>query len=160
MKLIYTRPDDNGVSIVTAASKEHLERVLGPLSDKQYLAEIYKSIPDTALKIREISDTDIPADREFRDAWCDVTDLFSIDIDNKKVKEIELGRMRVKRNAALDLLDKVAVQVLEDGADLAPVRIKKQALRDATEPLKALNVSGINDEAEMKQIKALAVLPE
>lgn len=160
MKLIYTRPDDSGVSIVTAAPKEHLERVLGPLSDKQYLAEVYKSIPDTALKIREITDTDIPADREFRDAWCDVTDQSSIDIDNQKIKEIALARLRVERNAALELLDKVAVQVLEDGADLEPVRIKKRALRDATEPLKALNVSGVNDETVIKQIKALAILPE
>ncbi len=160
MKLIYTRAEDNGLSIVTAAPKEHLEKVLGPLTDLQYLLEVYKSIPQNAIKVREVSDADIPTDREFRDAWCDTTDLPSIDIDNQKAKNIALERMRKKRNDALDLLDKTAIQALEDGVDITAIKIRKQALRDATEPLKALEVSGVNDPELITQIKLLSVLPK
>lgn len=160
MKLIYTRAEDNGLSIVTAAPKENLEKVLGPLTDLQYLVEVYNSIPSTAIKVREISGDDIPTDREFRDAWCDITDLPSIDIDNQKAKNIALERMRKQRNDALDLLDKTAIQALENGVGIEAIKIRKQALRDATEPLKALEVSGVNDPELINQIKLLSVLPK
>ncbi len=161
MKLMYTRPEDNGVSIVIAAPKEAIERILGPLTQEQYEQHIIEtSIPVNALKVKVITDSDLPPNREFRDAWEDITDDNKVNINLQKAKNIALERMRKQRNDALDLLDKTAIQALENGVGIEAIKIRKQALRDATEPLKALEVSGVNDPELINQIKLLSVLPK
>ena len=97
MKFVYTRPEDGGVSVVVPAPKADLEWVLGPLTDDEYRAHVLeRSIPPDALNVREISDDDLP-DREFRNAWCDVTPESSIDIHSEKAKELALDKLRLKR---------------------------------------------------------------
>ena len=159
MKVMYTRPEDLGVSIVTAAPKADIEKVLGPLTQEQYEAHVMeRSVPADAINPRRITDDAIPANREFRNAWVDVTAAAKVDIDLVKAKEVKLLELRAKRNAELEKLDREFLVALEVGDALGSIRARKQALRDATEHLKALVVSGIDDELVLDQIRALSTL--
>jgi len=159
MKIMYTRPEDNGLSIVIAAPKEAIEKVLGPLTQEQYEAHVMeRSIPADAINPRRITDDAIPANREFRNAWADITPEPVVDIDLVKAKDLKLMELRDKRNIELEKLDKEFMIALEQGRDLNVIKDKKQLLRDVTGPLKNLPVSGINDEEILDQIRALATL--
>lgn len=158
MRFMYTRPD-GGVSIITAAPKEDLERVLGALSDDEYVNHVLaRSVPDDASKLRTVGEEDIPDDQEFRDAWVDETEATSIDISLAKAKEIALANLRTERNKKLDESDKLITRAVENGDDLAEIKAERQALRDATEPLKQLEAVGVNDEAVLTEIKKLSKL--
>lgn len=159
MKVMYTRPEDRGLSIVTAAPKADIEKVLGPLTQEQYEAHVMeRSVPDGAINVKRITDENLPSTREFRDAWVDVTDDNNVNIDLAKAKEVKLAEVRAKRNAELEKLDKEFLVALEIGDALGPIKLRKQALRDSTEPLKALEVSGIDDEVVLDQIRVLGRL--
>lgn len=107
---------------------------------------------DDIVSFREV--LEIPADRTFRDAWCDVTREAKVDIDLKKAKEIKLKELREKRQPRLEVLDKEMLKALEDGDDAKKAEIKaaKQALRDITNPLKNLEVDGVNNNVLLQQI--------
>lgn len=157
MKIMYTRPEDNGVSIVVAAPKEAIEKVLGPLTQEQYEAHVLeRSIPANAINVKRISDEDLPADREFRNAWADITPDTKVNIDLGKAKELKLAEMREKRNKLLEAADKDFMIALERGEDLTELKARKQALRDLTNGLKNLTATGVDDEKVLTQIKQLA----
>jgi hypothetical protein len=157
-KIVYTRAD-GGVSIVVPAPKEILERVLGPLTNEEYQQHVIsRSIPSDATNVRSIEETDIPSDREFRGAWCDVTPESHIDIDLVSAKEVQLAKMRSIRNEKLKDTDGLMTRALELGIGIEEIKAQRQALRDITEPLKALEVSGYNNEAILAQIKFLGTL--
>ena len=159
MKIMYTRPEDNGVSIVVAAPKEVIEKVLGPLTQEAYEQHVMeRSIPEGALNVKLITDEDLPGDREFRDAWVDVTPDTKVNIDLTKAKALKLGELREKRNKLLEATDKDLIIALEKGQDLSLIKARKQALRDITDPLKALKAEGVDDQQALKQIKELSVL--
>lgn len=91
-KIIYTR-QDGGVIIVAAAPKEHLERVLGPLTEEQYVAHVWnRSIPINAINPIEVEDSAIPPTREFRDEWRQ--DGNSIVIEMNLAREKHMNRIR------------------------------------------------------------------
>lgn len=160
-KIMYTRVEDGGLSIVIPAEKSDIEKVLGPLTQEQYEQHVWqRSVPDTAVKPRHIDEGGIPATRDFRNAWCDVTDPATVDICHIKAKEVQLAKMRAERNAKLDLADKEFMAKFEKGEDTTEIKKKKQDLRDATNPLKALSVSGYNDPLVLEQIKTLGTLAE
>lgn len=118
-----------------------------------------KSLPDYAGKAYEISDSDLPESREFRDAWVDVTDSSKVDICCTRAKDIKLAALRRARDKLLDKSDKETTRALEDAnpAAIEKLKARRQALRDATVPLKALDTSGkVNDAALLQQIRELA----
>lgn len=122
MKFMYTNPDGT-IAIVCAAPKEDLEKVLGRMSDKEYRAHVLaRSIPPEASDVKEISDSDLPDDRYFRDAW-EPGDTSKIKINMVKARFIHMDRIRSARDGALKSLD---VDTLM-GAD---VQAEKQVLRD------------------------------
>lgn len=142
-KLIYTRPD-GGVSIVVPAPKEAIEKVLGPLTDAEYEAHVReRSIPADAINVTSILEVDIPTDREFRDAWAQAGSTITHNLT--KAKNIQLERIRKSREPKLAELDKQFMLALETGADTTQIIANKQALRDITEPLKALAPVTIDD---------------
>ncbi|MBA4259164.1 MAG: hypothetical protein C0446_08365 [Chitinophaga sp.] len=159
MKVVFTRPEDGGVTVVIAAPKEQLEKVLGPLTEDQYRSHVLeRSIPTGALNVRTLSDSDIPSNREFRDAWVDVTQDSKLNIDMQKAKQIALESMRKEREEKFKELDKQALRALETDSDLYLIQIKKQKLRDSTEALKAFPVSGVDDFVSLEVIKELSIL--
>jgi len=138
-KIIFTRPEDGGVSIVCPAPKSSIEQMVGSLTDEQYEALVMeRSIPENAINVREIEDTDFPTVDGFRDAWEDGGDKININLI--KAKDINLGRLRQKRDSLLDTYDKLLARAMEIGTEqeVDNLKTKKQQLRDATEPLKAL----------------------
>ena len=158
MKYIYTRPD-GGITLVCAAPKENIELILGNMTDEEYIDHIKdRSFPEGNTKWREITDNDIPQDYEFRDAWCDVTDDSKIDIDLVKAKEIKLTNLRQVRDLELKKTDQEFIVSLSKGESTTDIEAKKQILRDATNDLKALDVSGYNDEIILSKINDLGKL--
>lgn len=152
--LIYTRPD-GGVNIISFASKEDLEKVLGPLTDEEYISHIRsRSIPTYAINVRSIGESDIPS-REFRNAWCDVINDSKINIDCDKAKYITLNAIRVKREQSFKELDREFMLALEKGQDVTDISNKKQLLRDITIPVKELVTSGeIDNEILLNQLRS------
>lgn len=180
MKIIYTRPNDNyngdinlrplfpdggyldgGISILSVSSKEDIERILGPISDEEYTKHVLeKSVPKGAINPRVIDDNGIPESREFRDAWSDVTPEAVIDIDLSKAKDIQLKKLRDERDKELLKTDTdyLAAVANDDAVSFSSIKEKKKKLRDATEALKNLQVSGHNDKDVLKKIRDLGAL--
>lgn len=117
MKFVYTRPD-GGVSIVVGAPG---------LSKKQVLKT---SIPEEAIKVREVSDADIPVDRYFRNAWADESSGSQIDINMDKAASIQRAHIRRSRDLELKRLDIEQLKVLSDPIKVQAIEIQKQILRD------------------------------
>lgn len=158
MKFIYTRPEDGGVSIVIAAPKSNIEKIKGPMTEDDYTAHVLeRSIPPDAVNVRPLNDGDFPESREFRNAWVDVTPESRIDIDCEKARDLKLEYLRRIRAKKLEETDVLVTRAVEMGENLTELRAQRQALRDITNPLKALVVAGIvNDEALLAEIKQLA----
>lgn len=144
-KIAYQRPD-GGTSIVIAAPKESLEKVLGPLTDAEYEAHVReRSIPEDALDVVDIDDSAIPQTREFRNAW--VLSGANISEDLSKSTAIKLAQVRAERDARLTATDKDYMKALEanDQATLAALKITRQNLRDATNSLKDGSILSVDE---------------
>lgn len=144
-KIAYTELDGS-VSIVIPVAKTEIERILGSLTDEEYVNHVKeKSIPAHAQNVVDIDDLNIPSTREFRAAWKLVGN--KIDFDLVKAKEIQLGRVRFARESKLSALDVLFMQAVEKGdtQKQAEIAAQKQFLRDITEPLKALDAKSIDD---------------
>jgi hypothetical protein len=133
LRLAYARPD-GGVSIVVAAPKEYIEKVLGPLSDAQYRAHVIgRSVPAKA-SFHELPENWAPpdSDRTFRSAW--VTDGISITCDMTRARDIHRNNLRKLRAPKLDALDEAYLRADEVGdvQRKRDVAAQKQALRDVT----------------------------
>lgn len=105
---------------------------------------------------------DLPSSREFREAWCDETASPVVDIDLVKAKDIQLNRLREERLPYLESSDVEITRAMETNntEEIEAIKAKRQALRDATEALKQLEVSGYNDEEALNQIRELGALPQ
>lgn len=149
-KIIYTRDEDGGVSVVIPVSKADLERVLGPLTDEQYEQYVWeKSIPEDAITPTSIADSAIPASREFREAW--VQNGGVIDISMDIVIPIHMNRIREmiqKKFVEMGFPQRFNPQI-EDAIVDEATRAELQRLRDIPQTLD-LTVAKTPDE-----IKAL-----
>ncbi len=125
-RILYTRPD-GGISIVTAAPKDQLERVLGPLTDEEYDAHVRsRSIPQDAILVRDIEDSVLPPNRILRNAWA--FDGVAIALDKVKAQDL----IRGKRDRALADLDlkAVAAERGNDPAELGLINADAARLRN------------------------------
>lgn len=82
-------------------------------------------------------DIKLPDNRLFRDAW-KLNARREIVIDDRKAREIHLGRVRHVRNQELDKLDKEQMRHLADAIKLKELDEKKQALRDLPSKINTL----------------------
>jgi len=84
---------------------------------------------------RKIPPAGIPADRTFRDAWCDATPAAQVDIDMVRAREIHRNHLRALRAPKMAALD-IDYQRADETGDVArkrDVAQRKQAMRDATD---------------------------
>jgi hypothetical protein len=137
---MYTRPD-GGISIITFASKEMIERSMGPLTFEEYRDHVIsRSIPADAINVREIADDVIPTDRSLRNAWVDLPTDNGINIDCDKAKEVVLNSVRMWRDAELLKTDAEFIRALSKGEDVSFIQAKKEYLRNITNELKAYDM--------------------
>lgn len=95
--------------------------------------EIAKWAPQKRAEVeswREISVDELPADRAFRDAWCDVAK--KVDVDMPKAREIHRGRLRKLRADKLAALDIDMTRAFGDYPKQTAIDAKRQELRDVT----------------------------
>ena len=85
-----------------------------------------KDIPDGA-ENKIIEDTELPADRVFRNAW-----NYDLKEDIPKSREIWKDKLRVDRKPLLEQLDIDSMRAIEDGIDSTDIIAEKQRLRDIT----------------------------
>ena len=87
-------------------------------------------------KARIIYESELPSEREFRDAWEDNGILIAPEVG--KAREVKLSRVRRNRRLKLQELDTEMLRAMEDSDTVkqAEIKSKKQQLRDITEPLK------------------------
>lgn len=124
------KQQDGRVAIMTLVDGADLSEALRKWSDVN---------PGKYLFHREMEDSAIPEDREFREAWTDITPEAVIDIDMVKAKAIHIARIRVKRDAELARLDIEAVRAEDMGLvdELKKIREMKQVLRDIPQAIQA-----------------------
>ena len=156
-------PFDESLWVVEPAPKDRLELIFGNMTQEQYEEHVLTRtvrMPG-AFGERFIDDADLPSTREFRNAWCDVTPESRIDIDLERAKTIKLDQMRKERQKKFEELGFPTRlnPELEAAIISQETRDKLKDLRDATEPLKALEATGYNDETILNQIRNLAILP-
>jgi len=102
-------------------------------TESAFIARIIdKDVPKDATDVQIVGGNDIPADRVFRNAW--KSELGGVGVDMPKALEIHRNKLRELRAPKLAALDVEYMRALEqsDGAKMATIAAKKQALRDVT----------------------------
>jgi hypothetical protein len=145
----YSYTDADGhVNIIIPVEKSVLEAQKNVvLTDQEYLDKITKMVPeDRKSTVKKITNTSFLTDREFRMAWKDLGNG-NLDHDLTKAKDIQLDRVRKKRNKKLEALDVDMMRAIEadDAQTKASLLVEKQRLRDLTEPLKNLTPVDIQE---------------
>lgn len=135
-RIIYTRPEDGGVSIVIPAPGVSIE-------------EAQKAIPP-GIPYEIVDTVTIPSDRAFRGAWeHDTTEApEKIRIHLEKAQEITKERLRAEREPLLKEQDIAFQKALETGSDTSDVIAKKQRLRDITKL--------VDTESDIEKLKTLS----
>ena len=140
-RIVYIRTD-GGLSVLSPAPNGRRKNE----SEQDWLARIIaKDVPADSSNVRIVEESEIPADRTFRDAWVHDGEKLAHDMD--AAREIHMKRIRAARNKELSRLD---VEQLK-GND---VSARKQELRDlpqtfdlsvaaTTDALKALWPEGL-----------------
>lgn len=131
--IVYSRttdPNDLGTSIVRPAPGARE----GDETDQQFAERLLATVVPEAERAAAVicSQSAIPADRYFRNAW--VSDPAGVAVDLDKAKAIHLDRMRAVRRPLLAALDVESTRAIEekDDAKLAQIVAQKNALRDVT----------------------------
>ena len=101
LRYAFTRPD-GGVSIVNAAAKADIERVMGPMTDAQYEAHVVeRSIPADATDVHKLPDNwEPPDDRTFRDAWKNDKGKVTVDFEKAKAIAAKHGDVAAAKSVA------------------------------------------------------------
>lgn len=129
-KRIVLEKEDGSLSLFTPASRESLERVLGPLTQEAYEAHILTRLGIDEAIVIEASET--PADRTFRNAWIRKGGKILEDFD--KAAEIQKDKWRERRTPMLQALDAEYAKASEqmDVNKQYQIGLKRQELRDVT----------------------------
>lgn len=80
-----------------------------------------------------LDDTDIPADRTYRNAWREGKK--AINVDMPAARGIFLDNVRILRNAKLVELDTEVIKAVEKGESTTALATEKQRLRDLPDTL-------------------------
>ena len=99
-KIIFTRPSDGGVSVIHPVINTHPVRE--NITEDEALERAKKDIPPDALDVLIVDESEIPADRTFREAWRNVNGI-QIDMDRcRTLKRNTLRELRTPKFKELD----------------------------------------------------------
>lgn len=160
MKLIVFTKPNGAISIVRPIisindiNMTPLMSLHRAYNDLEKIIKLDNLTLDDISDIHEIDESEVPQDREFRDAWIKhVGQSFSHNLD--KAKNIRLTKIRKERIPKLLELDNKINHAMDNGLDVLALRKKRQQLRDLTNPLKNLKANSIVDIKEMTLDKCL-----
>lgn len=127
--IIYTDPADGFLKVVHPAPRA-IEP--GKTEDDLLATLALTVVPANAIGPRIVDVENLPKSREFRGAWCDVTEKPDVDIDMDRACQISLERIRARRNQVLQATDVPFAVAVERGDTKAAeaLKAKRQALRD------------------------------
>lgn len=151
MRKFIIEYSDGSLSIVTVLDGSTNEEIIAKCPTYQ-----------TNTGYRDVVDNDIPTDHvDFRPAWCDGIPGQQIDVCHQKARDYSLEELRKERNKELDRLDaeKTRADEIGDTALSTSILADKNTLRDCTEALKNLSVSGHNDPVVLNDIRTKRQLP-
>jgi hypothetical protein len=125
--IVYTRPDDGGVSILRFVAPQ-----LPKEAPSAYYARMAQGVPADALDVHLVDLASIPTDQTFRAAWRNRGGQIFVDMDH--ARELHRDRLRQERGEELLRLDVEFMRALEQGDEVQKQEIiaRKRALRDAT----------------------------
>lgn len=125
--MIILKGKDGSVAVMTLAPGAN---------EADALKKFHECHPGLYLK-KGVKNVELPEDRQFRDAWVHSGD--KVVVDGSKAKAIHLDRIRLKRDRALEALDKEQLRHLKDDAKLLEIEEKKQELRELPQNIKGLD---------------------
>ena len=142
--IVFKRPDGD-VAIVVLSP----EAIANGVSLEDHAKEL-KERGDIPADYEMVAQAiELPATREWREAWSWTTDAPVIDIDHDKATAITKDRLRKEREPLLQAQDIAFMQAMEQGIDTKPIVAEKQRLRDITK---------LADKAEtLEELKAISV---
>ncbi len=150
----FTYELDGKLCVVHAAPKDHIERMLGPLTDAEYKQHILdRSIPEGAANVSEVKESDIPSDREYREAWARKGKK-PIHHDMVKARGVHVDKIRQVRAERFPDLDKqwMLAAARHDTKKADEVEAERQRLRDLPQTV----LTAVNKCATINELKALA----
>lgn len=115
-RIIYTRPDGGGLSIIIPA--ENVSEI-----------DAAKSVPN-GVEYQVVDVADIPTDRTFRNAW-ELADG-DVAVNFSKAQALTKDRLRSERKPLMEAQDIAFQRALESGADTSAIVAEKNRLRDIT----------------------------
>src|SRR5262249_3313396 len=122
MKRILIERSDGGVSVM---------ELIGEAAPEEEIAKWEESSPGMFVAWNEIDSAELPASREFRDAWVPDGDG-GVMVDMTKARAIQMDRIRAARAEAFKPLDIEFMRAVErnDRAAEDQIAALKQRLRD------------------------------
>jgi hypothetical protein len=137
-RLVYTRPDDGGVSIVHIPDSTRMllpRKGFPPMLEPEpyWLQRMAAQvIPPDAQDVHVVNEEDVPSDRSYRNAWTHQAGVISVHMD--KAREIHRDKLRAARQPMLNQLDVEYQRAHERGDEehMKTVAAAKQTLRDVT----------------------------
>ena len=132
IRVVYKNED--GVAIIIPSRGENIDEVIA------------KGGPDGA-EYKIIEASEIPSDREFREAW---EYSSGVDVSFEKAKEVQRNRWREVRRGLFNVLDIEFLRASEigDAEKIDIIKQKKQILRDVT----LTDLSSVTSLEELKEI--------
>jgi hypothetical protein len=131
---------DGGVAVIAFVTKSyhadgsvHWEREASPENIDAECAKISAVLPSPIVRWRIVADADIPAERDYRNAWTDTG--AGVGHDMPRARALHRDKLRRDREPKLAELD-VEYQRAderEDRAEKRRIALAKQALRDITD---------------------------
>ena len=168
-KLIFKKDGEETISVIHPVAREQIELELGvPFESEQAYMDFVqqRSQPrdENDLPIqgawRQCEEADIPASREFRNAWVDTQPGTQIDIDCNRAEAIVREEMAAEHKQNLKKLN-ADLEVAQDSNNAAEaaqiqakINAKKGALASQMAVLNAMNNAGkVNDAAALQALR-------
>lgn len=128
-RIAYTDGKTGALCLVTPVINSIGEAV--GFTEDHALERAMTALPQDALNVQVVEESQVPTDRTFRNAWTQDTKGAPV-VDMDKARDIHRDRMREARKPKLGALDVEFMRAVESGKSTSEVMVAKQGLRDVT----------------------------
>ena len=138
-RIVFTRPEDGGVSVVVPSGEIPVEQVM------------QKFVPSDAINPRICTVDDLPKDRLFRNAWDDSNPEPFVGTNLNKAKEIAHQKRRDNRQQKMEPLDREQGFASTGDARKAEILSEKRAILDTNAVIQD-TINNALDEDELRVV--------